>query len=109
MDRVVKDEQGGRAWGTEDDLIREEEAKLIEAERLRMQEETGIYMATNQFDEFEAGSVVRSRDSNILKKIEELYGGMPWASAFTEARSVIAVSAADLTVLLLISFGCPSS
>jgi len=56
--------------------------------RKHQRAETGVYLAHNQFDQYEEGSVVRSPDSNILKKVEELFGDKPWAQPFVEARFI---------------------
>jgi len=76
-----EDESGGNGhlpdssdhWGNEDDYEREEEVKLMDKLRKHQRAETGVYLAHNQFDQYEEGSVVRSPDSNILKKVEELF------------------------------------
>lgn len=91
-ERVPEDsdrEEEDETWGNEDDLAREEERKLLEAKRTKQNQENGISMGVNLFDEYEKGTVVRSRESFFLKRIEELYGGKPWASPFVEARENI--------------------
>ncbi len=89
--RTEDDETGEEeGWGTEDDLARQAEEKKEDASRMKQKESSGIYAEKIDFQgEDEDLSVIRRRDSRILKRIQDMFGDTPATHDFLEARENI--------------------